>query len=374
MKLTLERDALHSALGRVAKIVERKSTIPILTHLRLETRGDFLALKGTDLDLEAETAVPADTAVPGLMTAPAATLSDIVAKVPAGAQIVLEAQDGRLVLRASRSKFTLQTVPPEDFPDTGEKSFSHHFEIAASMLGEMIGKTEFAISNEETRYYLNGIYLHVREVEGHSMLRAVATDGHRLARIEFAAPTGAAGMPAIIVPRKAVGEIKRLAKDATGAIGFDINDRLAKVTIPGKVSTTVLTTKLIDGTYPDYERVIPRGNDKIALIDRASFMSAVDRVSCISSAHGCGTRLAFGDRKLILSVNNPDAGEAADEIDADYESAPIEIGFNSKYLGEVLSVLGSENAEIALADPGSPTLFRERAGGALVIVLMPMRI
>ncbi len=235
---------------------------------------------------------------------------------------------------------------------------------------KLIDKTQFAISNEETRYYLNGIYLHAVDSEGHAMLRAVATDGHRLARVEIAAPSGSAGMPGVIIPRKAVNEVQKLIEDLGKEVTIEISPTKARFSF----DDVVLITKLIDGTFPDYMRVIPSGNDKYLTVERAPFQAAVDRVSTISSERGRAVKLAMADGKLTLSVNNPDSGSAVEELEVGYDAPPLDIGFNARYLLDITSQLDGDTALFKLADPGSPTLVLDRDGAPALYVLMPMRV
>jgi DNA polymerase-3 subunit beta len=372
MKVTLERTALLKSLGHVHRIVERRNTIPILANVLLQASGRALVLKATDLDIEMTETVVADVGQPGATTLPAHVLHDIVRKLPDGAQVSLETSgdSGQLLLRSGRSRFNLQSLPESDFPDLTAGELTHKFSIAAGDLKRLIDKTQFAISTEETRYYLNGIYLHTQESDGHTMLRAVATDGHRLARLEMPAPAGSTGMPGIIVPRKAVAEVQRLIE----AGGPDVLVELSTAKIRFTFDDVVLTSKLIDGTFPDYARVIPAGNDKFLTVDRASFAAAVDRVSTISSERGRAVKLALVDGKLTLSVTNPDSGSATEELEVDYDSGPLEIGFNARYLLDITEQLDSDTALFKLADPGSPTLVQDRDGAAALYVLMPMRV
>ncbi|MCA3648956.1 MAG: DNA polymerase III subunit beta, partial [Methylobacterium sp.] len=224
----------------------------------------------------------------------------------------------------------------------------------------------FAISTEETRYYLNGIYLHV--IDG--KLRAVATDGHRLALADVAAPAGASGMPGVIVPRKTVSELLKLVSEASEAVTVE----LSSVKIRVSTGAVVLTSKLIDGTFPDYQRVIPQRNDKLMIVERDEFARSVDRVSTISSERGRAVKFALGDGKLTLSVHNPDAGQATEELLVDYEASPLEIGFNARYLLDIVSQLEGDTALVKLFDSGSPTLIQDREGAASLYVLMPMRV
>ena len=372
MKVTIERTALLKALGHVHRIVERRNTIPILANVMLEARDRKLTLKATDLDLEATESAPADIAQEGATTVPAHVIYEIVRKLPEGAQIGLEisGDSGQLLLRSGRSKFLLQSLPASDFPDLTAGEFPHRFSVPAVELKRLIDNTQFAISTEETRYYLNGIYFHCLDVNGVAMLRAVATDGHRLARVEMPAPQGAVGMPGVIAPRKAVGEVQKLLEDMTQEIGVEISATKARF----QFGDTVLTTKLIDGTFPDYGRVIPSNNDKRLVLDKKPFSDAVDRVSTISSERGRAIKLAISEGKMTLSVNNPDSGSASEEIEVDYDSTPIEIGFNARYLLDIANQLSSDTALIKLSDPGSPTIIMDRDGAAALYVLMPLRV
>ncbi|HTO80042.1 MAG TPA: DNA polymerase III subunit beta [Methylocystis sp.] len=372
MKVTIERATLLRALGHVHRVVERRTTIPILANVLLEAGDKTLLLKATDLDLEITEKVAAEVARPGATTLPAHTLYDIVRKLPEGAQASLETtgETGQLTLLSGRSRFSLQTLPQSDFPEVTSGDFGHKFELAPAELKRLIDKTQFAISTEETRYYLNGIFMHVVEHDGRSLLRAVATDGHRLARFELPAPAGAAGMPGVILPRKAVGEIQRLLEDAEGEATIEVSANKMRFSF----GDALLTTKLIDGTFPDYGRVIPAGNDKRLTVERDSFRNAVDRVSTISSERGRAVKLALSPGKLVLSVTNPDQGSAVEELEADYEAASLDIGFSSRYLLDILNQLESDTTLFLLADPGSPTLIQDRDGASVLYVLMPMRV
>ena len=376
MKVTVERAALLKALGHVHRVVERRTTIPILSNVLLRAEGDGLRLKATDLDIEVTETVKADVAQAGAITVPAHVIYDIVRKLPEGAQVSLErsGETGQMQVRSGRSRFTLQALPETDFPDIAAGELDVNFSIGASDLKRLIDKTQFAISTEETRYYLNGIYLHTIESEGETRLRAVATDGHRLARIELPAPDGAVGMPGIIVPRKAVAEIQKLVADEPGeAVRVSLSSAKIRFSF-GQDGGVVLTSKLIDGTFPDYQRVIPAGNDKLLTIERKDFQDAVDRVSTISSERGRAVKLAIGEGKMTLSVNNPDSGNAVEELDVDYDAGPLDIGFNARYLLDITNQLDSDTALFKLADPGSPTIIQDREGAATLYVLMPMRV
>lgn len=372
MKVTVERAQLLKSLGHVHRVVERRNTIPILANVLIRAEKAKLALKATDLDLEVNETVPADVGAGGATTVPAHMIYEIVRKLPDGAQVVLESTGDRAVLtiRAGRSRFTLQTLPESDFPDLNAGDMTHSFKLAAADLKRMIDKTQFAISTEETRYYLNGIYLHAVTGGKSETLRAVATDGHRLAQYEIALPAGAKGMPGVIVPRKTVGEVQRLIEDTEAEIAIELSQAKIRFTI-GEV---VLTSKLIDGTFPDYARVIPLGNDKELKVDKSEFEHAVDRVSTVSSERGRAVKLSMADGRLTLSVTNPDSGSATEEIEVDYGADPLDIGFNSRYLLDIASQIEGETALLKLSDPGSPTLIQDKDAKGALYVLMPMRV
>ena len=372
MRVTIERSNLLKSLGHVHRVVERRNTIPILSNVLLTAEGSELQLKATDLDLEIFEKAPAVVEQAGSTTVPAHMLHDIVRKLPEGAEVMLSMEeDGNSVkITAGRSRFTLQCLPPVDFPDITAGDFSHTFRLPAANLKNLIDRTQFAISTEETRYYLNGIYFHTVEEDGKLVLRAVATDGHRLASAQAEAPSGSEGMPGIIVPRKAVGEIQKLVEDPDATVTFEVSETKIRLS----VGNVVLTSKLIDGTFPDYTRVIPTGNDKELKMDRATFASAVDRVSTISSERGRAVKLTIGDGQVVLAVNNPESGTATEEVAVGYDADPLEIGFNSRYLLDITNQLSSDETTFMLADSGSPTLIRDTGDDDVLFVLMPMRV
>jgi DNA polymerase III subunit beta len=360
MKITVERSELLKSLGHVHRVVERRNTIPILANVLLRADRSKLSLKATDLDVEVTDTIAAEVGPGGSTTVPAHMFFDIVRKLPEGAQIVLE----------SSGDFTLQTLPESDFPDLAPGEMTHKFTLKAADLKRLIDKTQFAISTEETRYYLNGIYLHAAGSAKAQTLRAVATDGHRLAQMELELPKGAAGMPGIIVPRKTVSEVLRLMEDNEAEVAIELSSGKIRFTI----GDAILTSKLIDGTFPDYARVIPLANDKELVVDKKEFEAAVDRVSTVSSERGRAVKLSITGGKLLLSVTNPDSGSANEELEVEYASDPIDIGFNSRYLLDIAAQIESEAAVLKLADPGSPTLIQDKDPHGALYVLMPMRV
>jgi DNA polymerase-3 subunit beta len=372
MKVTVERADLLKSLAHVHRVVERRNTIPILANVLIRAERSKLAFKATDLDLEVIETIAAEVNPVGVTTVPAHMFYEIVRKLPEGTQVVLETTGDRAVLaiRAGRSRFTLQTLPESDFPDLAAGDMAHKFTIAAADLKRLINKTQFAISTEETRYYLNGIYLHVAGSGKTLVLRAVATDGHRLAQVDLPAPSGADGMPGVIVPRKTVGEVQRLIEDIDGEVLVELSPAKIRFT----VGSVVLTSKLIDGTFPDYARVIPLANDKLLEVEKKEFEQAVDRVSTVSSERGRAVKLSVSGGKLVLSVTNPDSGSATEELEVSYDADPIDIGFNSRYLLDIAAQIDGDTAVLKLADPGSPTLIEDKGAKGALYVLMPMRV
>ena len=375
MKATIERATLLRCLSHVQSVVERRNTIPILANVLLEASGDgAIKVTATDLDLqvvESQQAVSVES--PGAITVSAHLLFDIARKLPDGSQVSLEAADGRMTVKAGRSRFKLPTLPRDDFPIIAEGDLPTSFAMPAKTLAELIDRTRFAISTEETRYYLNGIFFHVADDDG-PVLKAAATDGHRLARFTLPRPDGAEGMPDVIVPRKAIGELRKLLEESLdGDVQIDLSASKVRFSMGGE-GGTILTSKLIDGTFPDYSRVIPTGNDKLLKIDPKTFYAGVDRVATIATEKTRAVKMTLENDKVTLSVTSPDNGTAAEEVPASYSSEGLEIGFNANYLKDILGQIDSDNVELHLADPGAPTLIRKDQDSPALYVLMPMRV
>ena len=372
MKLTIERAALLKSLGHAQSVVERRNTIPILSNAKIEARDGSLSLNATDMDLDIVEKVATEVTQAGATTTPAHTLYDVVRKLPEGSQVELESADGdgQLVLRSGRSRFTLSCLPIEDFPVMSEGELAHHFSLSAGDLRGIVDRTRFAISTEETRYYLNGIYLHAAKRDGVDVLRAVATDGHRLASVEVPLPDGAAGMPGVIVPRKTVGEVRKLIDETTDDVAISLSETKIRISF----DDGVLTSKLIDGTFPDYERVIPADNDKVMEVDLRSFADAVDRVSAISAEKSRSVKLALSGTNLVLSASSPESGSATEEAEVSYDSDAMEIGFNARYLLDITQQIEGDRAQFVMSDAASPTIVREVGDASALYVLMPMRV
>ncbi len=370
MKATIERATLLKGLGHVHSVVERRNTIPILSNVLIEADEEGgIRLMATDLDLQINETVEANITDPGATTVPAHTLFDIARKLPEGSQVELIAAEGRMQINAGRARFTLSTLPRDDFPVIAEGELPVRFELPAATLRQIIDKTRFAISTEETRYYLNGIYLHVSD-EAQPVLKAAATDGHRLARVTVPRPDGAQGMPGVIIPRKCVVELRKLLEEVDGTVQVSLSDSKIRFGL----GNAVLTSKLIDGTFPDYSRVIPTANDKLLKIDPRGFEEGVDRVSTIASERTRAVKMALERDKVTLSVTSPENGTAAEEVPADYGAESFEIGFNARYLMDILAQIEGDTVEVHLADAAAPTLLRENDKAPALYVLMPMRV
>lgn len=371
MKLSISRSDLMRALSHIQSVVERRNTIPILANVKLQAAEGTLTLSATDMDLEVNETVAATVQVIGATTAPAHTLHDIVRKLPDGAtvEIAVEGAGAMMSIRAGRSNFKLSCLPVADFPELGTGDLDVTFNVPASALRDLIDKTRFAMSADETRYYLNGIYIHAASANV-PVLRAVATDGHRLARFQMPLPEGADKMPGVIVPRKTVAEIRKLLDEAADAVRISLSENKIRFSL----DHIVLTSKLIDGTFPDYEKVIPNDNNKVIEVDAKVFSGAIDRVSTISSEKTRAVKIAINGKTMTLSAQSPEAGSASEEIEVNNDEVALEIGFNSRYLMDITSQIDSAGCRISLADSGGPTILQDAGDESALYVLMPLRV
>ncbi|SFR00561.1 DNA polymerase III subunit beta [Poseidonocella sedimentorum] len=372
MKLSIERSDLLKAVSQAQSVVERRNTIPILANVLIEAEGDTVQFRATDLDIEVVDKAPAQVERAGATTVSALVLHEIVRKLPDGALVKLteDGASGRITVEAGRSHFSLATLPREDFPVMASSEYTANFTVPAPVLRRLFDKSKFAISTEETRYYLNGVYMHVADGEEGRVLRCVATDGHRLARIDADLPPGAETMPGVIVPRKTVGELRKLLDDDDMQIAVSVSETKVRFATPD----ITLTSKVIDGTFPDYTRVIPTGNTRRLEVDAGDFAKAVDRVATVSSERSRAVKMALDTDRLVLSVNAPDSGAAEEELAVAYSDERLEIGFNAKYLLEIASQVDRENAVFLFNSAGDPTLMRESNDTSAVYVVMPMRV
>jgi DNA polymerase-3 subunit beta len=371
MKFSIERAALLRSLGHVQSAVEKRNTIPILSNVLLKASDGMLQMSTTDMDLEINESVAADVKEEGATTVPAHTMHDIVRKLPEGSEVEFTLAEGGnlMTVQAGRSVFKLSCLPVADFPEIGSDELPVTFSMPAAGLRALIDRTKFAMSTEETRYYLNGIYLHQAEKEGVQLLRAVATDGHRLARFEMPLPDSASGMPGVIVPRKAVGELRKLIEDAADTITISLSESKIRFTF----DHIILTSKLIDGTFPDYQRVIPEGNDKIVEINPKVFTGAIDRVSTISDGKSRAVKITFHGNTMTLSANSPESGSATEDLEV-HGNDNLEIGFNARYLLDITSQIEGDGCRMTLADSASPTIIEDTSDSSALYVLMPLRV
>ncbi len=372
MKLSIERATLLKAVAQAQSVVERRNTIPILANVLIEADGEAISFRATDLDIEVVDKAPAQVERAGATTVSAVMLHEIVRKLPDGALVQLadDPHTGRLTVQAGRSNFALATLPREDFPVMASSEYQVNFAAPAGDLRRLFEKTRFAISTEETRYYLNGVYMHVAEGEDGRVLRCVATDGHRLARVDAPLPEGAEQMPGVIVPRKTVAELRKLLEDDEMQIAVSVSETKLRFATPD----IALTSKVIDGTFPDYSRVIPMGNEKRLEVDAGDFAKAVDRVATVSSERSRAVKLSLEEDKLVLAVNAPDSGMAQEELVVAYGDDHLDIGFNAKYLLEIANQIERENAVFLFNGSGDPALVREGGDTSAVYVVMPMRV
>lgn len=372
MKVIVERGDLLKAMSRAQSIVERRTTIPILSNVLIEAIGDKISLRTTDLDIEIVERVNATVEQDGNTTVGAHTLHDIVRKLPDGASIHLSVDQvsSRLEVKAGRSRFSLATLPREDFPIMANSEYESNFSIAPGVLHRLFEKSKFAMSTEETRYYLNGVYFHVATTSKGRVLRAVATDGHRLAQIDESLPEKFSDMPGVIVPRKTVGELRAILESNDDTISVSVSETKIKF----HNASLTLTSKVIDGSFPDYTRVIPKDNKKKMEVDASYFAQSVDRVSTISSERARAVKLNLQKNQLVLSVNSPDSGAADEELLVDYDDDDLEIGFNAKYLQEISAQVDGSNALFSFNTPSDPVLMQETTDDSAIYVVMPMRV
>ena len=369
MKFTIDRSSFLKPLGHIYSVVERRNTIPILSNVLIESDASKVSFTATDMDMDIVETVGCIVSSKGKLTVSAHTLYDIVRKLPDGSEIQIELVDLNVEVSAGKSRFILPTLPVDDYPVMTEIEKGNEFSLEAVDLANLIDNTKFAISSEETRYYLNGIYLHVPDIKS-DKLRAVATDGHRLAQAEVPIPKGAENMPGVILPRKAVGEVRKLIDSTDGLVTIIISKTKAKFIFP----TSILTTKLIDGSFPDYQRVVPKENLNKLLVSNSHFSKAIDRVSTVSMEKSRAVKLSLSNNVLLLQVNSHDLGNASEELDVNYTSDPIDIGFNSRYLLDISGQIQGKDIELSLSDSASPALITDPDQEGVIFVLMPMRV
>lgn len=373
MKFTVDRDAFLKSLSHVQSAVERRNTVPILGNVKLaaDQAGNRLLMTTTDMELEINENLSVKVSAGGATTVPAVTLFEIIRKMPDGSQVelALDASGTTVTVKAGRSQFRLSCLPAADFPELGSGQFACEFKMPANVLRTLIDKTRFAMSTDEARHYLNGIYIHQMDVNGVKMLRAAATDGHRLSRFEMPLPAGAEDMPAIILPRKAVGEIRKLIDEGGDAITVALSPNKARFSF----NQAILTTRLIDGSYPEYDRVIPKDNKNIIKVDPKALTAAVDRVSTISDKTR-SVKLTVDAKTLTISAQAADAGSATEEVEISNDNTTIEIGFNARYLLDCSTLIEGDACVVSFADLAAPVIVQDSGDPSVLYVLMPMRV
>ncbi len=373
VKFLIERDGLLKSLAHVQSVVERRQTIPILSNVLIEAstqNGGMLSLQATDNEIEISDKVQAQVEKEGNLTVSAHKLYDIVKKLPDGAQVecTLQEDNGQLLVTSGRSRFSLPTISATGFPTMEVENTPFVFTLTTAELQGLIDRTQFAVSTEETRYNLNGIYLHEKAGET-AVLKAAATDGHRLATAEIALPKGAAGMPGVIIPRKTIGELTKLLSETEQDVTVSVSENQIRFSF----GDVILASRLIDGTFPDYERVIPQDNDKFMEVDSNALTTVVDRVAVISEKSR-GIKLIMKKGALTVTASNTDEGSAEDEIEAGYDAEVIEIGFNYRYLLDILSQIKGGTVRFSLLNGTSPVIIQDANDASALYVLMPMRV
>ena len=375
MEIKANSSDLLKALNHIHGIVEVRHTLPILSNIVLSAENNELSLSSTNLDIFCSDKIDAEIVNSGEISVPAITFFEIVKRLPSGSDVILSMgdEDTELILKCGRSKFNLSTLRTEDFPILSDKDLSTNFVISADELSRMIDKTKFAISNEETRYYLNGIFFHKAESNSIKFLRAVATDGHRLAQYDIPLPQGAEEITGIIIPKKTVFELRKVLDDADGDVSVSLNENKIKFSF----NNLKIISKVIDGTFPDYTKVIPQNNDKKFQTNNSELKNAIDRVSAVAineETKSKAIKLTIENNKLNLSVESQSKGSAKEEIDISYSNEKVDIGFNSRYLLDICNEVDGDEIDVNLLDSISPAIILDKTDENLFFVLMPMRI
>jgi DNA polymerase III subunit beta len=366
MKFQIPRSEMLKGLQAVIGVVERRQTMPILSNLLLKADKGGLTLAGTDLELELVTRVPANVKQEGATTVPARKLFDICRGLPEDADIKCELKDQRLTLSSARSRFILSTLNADEFPFLEEVKEAKSVSVPKSALKQLLDRTHFAMAHQDVRYYLNGLLLVVRK----DRMRAVATDGHRLALCDATGSLPVSEEIQVIVPRKAITELQRLLDSGDEAVKLSFTPNHLQIAL----GETRFTTKLVDGRFPDYEKVIPSAGDKRLTGQREPVRQALSRTAILSNEKFRGVRLSLKDGKLKLQAQNPEHEEAEEELEVEYEGAPIEIGFNVTYLMDALGGLEGESFTLDLTGPDASGLIKEKGTDACQYVVMPMRL
>lgn len=366
MRFSLQREALLKPLTQVVNVVERRQTLPVLANLLVQVKDGQLSMTGTDLEVEMIARAAVDDAQDGETTIPARKLFEIVRALPDGSKVTISQSGDKISVQAGRSRFSLASLPANDFPSIDEVDASEHMRVPEAALKELIERTAFAMAQQDVRYYLNGLLFDLRD----AALRCVATDGHRLALCEAALEGPSQGKHQIIVPRKGVQELQRLLEGGDRVLDLEVGRSHIRV----KRNDVTFTSKLIDGKFPDYEAVIPIGADREVRIDREVLRAALQRTAILSNEKYRGVRIEVSPGQLRISAHNPEQEEAQEEVEADTKVDGLAIGFNVNYLLDALTALRDEHVVLQLRDANSSALVREAGNERSRHVVMPLRL
>ena len=375
MEFKINSTDLLKALSHIHGIVEVRHTLPILSNIILEAKDDKLILSSTNLDIYCSDKIKAEVLQSGEVSVSAVTFFEIIKRLPSGSEVLMIMEEGENEIRLTcgRSKFNLSTLKTDDFPIISDSDLSTNFVLSADELIRIIDKTKFAVSNEETRYYLNGIFLHKAERNSIQFLRAVATDGHRLAQYDIPLPQGAEDITGIIIPKKTIYELRKVLDDANGDVSVSLNENKIKFSF----NDLKVVSKVIDGTFPDYTKVIPQKNDKNFKTNNSDLKNAIDRVSAVAAneeSKSKAIKFCIENNSLSLSVESQSKGSANEMIDVNYSGDKVDIGFNSKYIIDICNEVDGDEISISLFDSISPAIILDKTDENLFFVLMPMRI
>ena len=375
MEFKINSTDLLKALSHIHGIVEVRHTLPILSNIILEAKDDKLILSSTNLDIYCSDKIKAEVLQSGEVSVSAVTFFEIIKRLPSGSEVLMIMEEGENEIRLTcgRSKFNLSTLKTDDFPIISDSDLSTNFVLSADELIRIIDKTKFAVSNEETRYYLNGIFLHKAERNSIQFLRAVATDGHRLAQYDIPLPQGAEDITGIIIPKKTIYELRKVLDDANGDVSVSLNENKIKFSF----NDLKVVSKVIDGTFPDYTKVIPQKNDKNFKTNNSDLKNAIDRVSAVAAneeSKSKAIKFCIENNSLSLSVESQSKGSANEIIDVNYSGDKVDIGFNSKYIIDICNEVDGDEISISLSDSISPAIILDKTDENLFFVLMPMRI
>jgi DNA polymerase III subunit beta len=366
MKFTVDRETLLKPLQQVIGVVERRQTLPVLGNLLIVASDKGLMITATDLEVEIQSRLDVEIEEPGEITLPARKLVDICKALPENASIQISVKDQKAQIRSGKSRFTLATLPAADFPLVETIKGDCSFAIAQNKLKELIERTQFSMAQQDVRYYLNGLMLEIAR----GRLRAVATDGHRLALCDMPVDINIRESRQVIVPRKGIQELVRLLDSSDTPVQVDVGTNHIGVSN----ADIRFTSKLVDGRFPDYDRVVPKGGDKLVLADRELLRQALSRTSILSNEKYRGIRLNLDKNIIKIQAHNPEQEEADEEFEVEYKGSGLEIGFNVTYLLDVLASVRSDNIEITLSDSNSSCLMREPGTEQYRYVVMPMRL